>query len=203
MAIAYGDRMQVDQASAQLQGVDYLHSPNQCARPAGKQPELVVIHGISLPAGQFGGDYVAQLFTNQLDTQGDSRFVELDGLAVSAHLYIRRDGHMTQFVAFDQCAWHAGRSRFGDRDNCNDFAIGIELEGTDHHPYEAVQYSQLESVLIALRKAYPKIERDRVVGHCHIAPGRKTDPGPAFDWQRLQRNLGLDLPVTQPQACEQ
>lgn len=202
MDIAYGDRMQVDQASAQLQGIDYLHSPNQNARPAGMQPELVVIHGISLPAGQFGGDYVAQLFTNRLDTRGDSRFVYLDGLAVSAHLYIRRDGHTIQFVAFDQCAWHAGRSRFGDRHNCNDFAIGIELEGTDDQPYEPAQYTQLESVLSALRQAYPHIQADRVVGHCHIAPGRKTDPGPAFDWQRLQRSLGIDRPVTQPKALE-
>lgn len=194
--------MQVDQTSARLQGADYLHSPNQSARPAGMQPELVVIHGISLPAGQFGGDYVAQLFTNRLDTRGDSRFVYLDGLAVSAHLYIRRDGQIIQFVAFDRCAWHAGQSCFGHRNNCNDFAIGIELEGTDDQPYESAQYTQLESVLTALRQAYPCIQADRVVGHCHIAPGRKTDPGPAFDWQRLQRNLGIDRPVTQPQAFE-
>ena len=191
--------MQVDQMTGRLRGVDYVHSPNQQPRPAGIAPELVVIHGISLPAGQFGGEYVDQLFTNALDTQGDPRFAYLAGLRVSAHVYIRRDGRVTQFVGFNEMAWHAGQSWFAERDNCNDFAIGIELEGTDEQPYAAIQYSRLEAVLTALQTAYPGIATDRVVGHCHIAPGRKTDPGLAFDWARLQRTLGIMKPTTQPQ----
>ncbi|MFM9816355.1 UNVERIFIED_CONTAM: 1,6-anhydro-N-acetylmuramyl-L-alanine amidase AmpD [Spiribacter pallidus] len=189
--------MQVDRTTGLLTGVSYVDSPNRGPRPCGCQPELIVIHSISLPAGSFGGDYIDRLFTNQLDTRRDERFVELYGLRVSAHLLIRRDGHMTQFVPFGQRAWHAGESAFEGRRGCNDFSIGIELEGTDDTPYADVQYDRLEPVIDALREAYPDIGRNRVVGHCHIAPGRKSDPGPSFDWGRLEDNLGLTRPVTQ------
>lgn len=193
--------MQVNRSTGLLEGVSYLASPNRSARPAGCGPELVVIHGISLPAGHFGGGYVSRLFTNQLDTRNDARFAYLSGLRVSAHLFIHRDGHLTQFVPFSQRAWHAGESVFDGRRDCNDFSIGIELEGTDETEYTADQYAVLEAALSALRTAYPGIGHDRVVGHCHIAPGRKSDPGPGFDWGRLQRSLGILQPVTQPQVA--
>jgi len=192
--------MQVDEATGLLKGVSYLDSPNRGARPHGVRPELIVIHGISLPAGQFGGDYITRLFTNRLDTRDDARFGHLNGLRVSAHLLIQRDGHLTQFVPFDQRAWHAGQSVFAGREDCNDFSIGIELEGTDHTPYTERQYERLEQVIPALREAYPGIGADRIVGHCHIAPGRKSDPGPEFDWGRLQTRLRIQRPVTQPSS---
>ena len=192
--------MRVEEATGLLDGVSYLSSPNRGARPTGVLPELIVIHGISLPAGEFGGGYVSRLFINQLDTRGDPRFADLSGLRVSAHLLIHRDGHVTQFVPFTQRAWHAGESVFNGRRDCNDFSIGIELEGSDDTAYTDTQYERLEAAIAALRVAYPGIGRDRVVGHCHIAPGRKSDPGPDFDWGRLQRRLGIQRPITQPQA---
>ncbi|MDR9433744.1 MAG: 1,6-anhydro-N-acetylmuramyl-L-alanine amidase AmpD [Spiribacter sp.] len=191
--------MWVDSATGRLQEVAYVESPHRGARPKGAEPELIVIHGISLPEGIFGNDHVLQLFTNRLDTRNDERFTHLAGLRVSAHLYIHRDGHITQFVPFTQRAWHAGHSSFAGRSECNDFSIGIELEGTDQSHYADIQYQCLEAVIPALRDAYPGIAEDRVVGHCHIAPGRKSDPGPLFDWGRLQRTLGIRQPVTQPQ----
>jgi AmpD protein len=193
-------RMQVNRSTGRLEGVSYLASPNCNARPAGCEPELVVIHGISVPAGHFGDGHVEGLFTNELDTDSDERLAHLSGVQVSAHLLIHRDGHITQFVPFNQRAWHAGESSFNQRANCNDFSIGIELEGTDMTTYAGVQYDVLEQVLRALREAYPEIGDDRVVGHCHIAPGRKSDPGPRFDWGRLQRSLGILQPVTQPRV---
>jgi len=195
--------MQVNRSTGRLEGVTYLASPNCNARPAGCQPELVIIHGISVPAGHFGGGHVSQLFTNQLNTDSDPRFAELAGLRVSAHLFIHRDGDLTQFVPFSERAWHAGESCFQQRRNCNDFSVGIELEGTDETHYAGLQYDVLERVLRALREAYPQIANDRVVGHCHVAPDRKTDPGPGFDWARLQRRLGILQPVTQLQVAAQ
>ena len=192
--------MQVDKASGLIAGACFVDSPNRGARPAGQVPELIVVHGISLPAGQFGGGHITELFTNQLDTRGDARFAHLAGVRVSAHLLIARDGHVTQYVPFGQRAWHAGGSVFQGRSDCNDFSIGIELEGTDTQPYRTIQYETLERLITALRDAYPAIGDDRVVGHCHIAPGRKSDPGPGFEWQRLQRNLGIHCPVTQRRA---
>ena len=189
--------MQMDASTGLMAGVSFMDSPNRGPRPQGAEPELIVVHGISLPAGQFGGGYVGQLFTNQLDTQDDPRFAHLTGLRVSAHVLIARDGHLTQFVSFGERAWHAGDSVFQGRHECNDFSIGIELEGTDEAGYRDVQYDRLEAMIRMLRAVYPGIGSDCVVGHCHIAPGRKSDPGPDFDWGRLQRNLGITRPITQ------
>jgi len=189
--------MRIDAVSGQVAEAAFVASPNQGERPAGQTPELIVVHGISLPAGQFGGGHVTELFTNQLDTRGDARFGHLAGLRVSAHVLIARDGELTQYVTFDRRAWHAGESVFEGRRDCNDFSIGIELEGTDSRPYRPIQYDRLEALIAALRVAYPAIGPDRVVGHCHVAPGRKSDPGPDFDWQRLARNLDIRCPITQ------
>jgi N-acetyl-anhydromuramoyl-L-alanine amidase len=164
-------------------------SPNQDDRPPDAAPELVVIHGISLPPGSFGGPYIEQLFTNCLDRQAHPYF---DGIAdshVSAHLLIRRDGALVQFVPFGRRAWHAGPSSFRGRSGCNDFSIGIELEGEDRCPYTAEQYTGLAGVISALLEAYPGLDARSIAGHCDVAPGRKTDPGPAFDWLRLYDRL--------------
>lgn len=168
-----------------LQRVRHCPSPNFNQRPAGQRIDLLVIHNISLPPGEFGGGYVEQLFMNQLDCAAHPAFADLRDLRVSAHLFIDRRGHATQFVSFDQRAWHAGQSQFGGRDNCNDFSIGIELEGTDTLPYTDLQYHNLRALTRALRAHYPALQADRIVGHCDIAPERKTDPGPAFDWIRF------------------
>lgn len=164
-------------------------SPNCNERPAGCAIELLVIHNISLPAGRFGGGYIEALFTNCLDCGAASGFADLAGLEVSAHLLIDRFGVATQFVAFDRRAWHAGKSQFAGRENCNDFSIGIELEGADTLPYTDAQYATLAAVTHTLRDRYPALGPQRIVGHSAIAPGRKTDPGPAFDWARLQQLL--------------
>jgi AmpD protein len=163
-------------------------SPNFDSRPAGCGVDLVVVHGISLPPGEFGGPHIERLFCNRLDPHAHDCFRTVADLRVSAHLLIRRDGGLVQFVALSDRAWHAGESRFGDRVRCNDFSIGIELEGTDCTPYEAAQYERLGGVCRSLMHRWPAIGSDRVVGHSDIAPDRKTDPGPAFDW-RLLRSL--------------
>jgi len=149
----------------------------------------LVIHNISLPPGQFGGPYICDFFTNCLDVGADPYFEGIGSLKVSAHLLIRRDGEMVQFVSFDDRAWHAGQSTFAGADNCNDFAIGIELEGTDDMPYTDDQYRVLQDVTEALMSRYPALDKQRIVGHSDIAPGRKTDPGPAFDWPRYLNSL--------------
>lgn len=172
----------------------HCRSRNCNERPAGASVELLVVHNISLPAGHFGGGYIEALFTNCLDCAADPSFAELAGLEVSAHLLIDRAGAITQFVGFDQRAWHAGKSRFEERENCNDFSIGIELEGTDLLPYTGAQYTVLAAVTRLLMQRYPALEPRRIVGHSDIAPGRKTDPGPAFDWARLRRLLNPDHP---------
>ena len=168
-----------------LEQARFAASPHCDARPAGSPIELIVVHGISLPAGQFGLGYIHDLFLGQLDSSLDPSFAVLEGLRVSAHLLIRRTGELIQYVPFDQRAWHVGISCWQGRTVCNDFSIGIELEGTDTHPYTDAQYAQLAQVVKALRAAYPDIPEYGVTGHEHIAPGRKTDPGPSFDWQRL------------------
>ncbi len=165
-------------------------SPNCNERPAGCVIELLVIHNISLPPGQFGGGHVVELFCNCLDGNAHPAFAKLAGLTVSAHLLIERDGAVTQFVPFGARAWHAGASQFRGRDNCNDFSIGIELEGTDTVPYTDIQYQQLARITALLRQAFPGIVPDHIVGHSDVAPGRKSDPGPAFDWQRYR--LGME-----------
>ena len=154
-------------------------SPNFDARPDGCAIELLVIHNISLPAGQFGGPYIADLFANQLDLHAHPSFASLQGVRVSAHFLIRRDGSLLQFVSTEQRAWHAGLSTFEGRDRCNDFSIGIELEGCDSLPYEIPQYQILVNLTLCLQERYGL---RAVCGHQDIAPGRKTDPGPHFDW---------------------
>ncbi|GAB4361680.1 MAG: 1,6-anhydro-N-acetylmuramyl-L-alanine amidase AmpD [Gammaproteobacteria bacterium] len=179
----------IDPGTGRLPAARWVPSPNCDARPPGVTPDLVVIHGISLPPGEFGGSWIEALFTNRLDPTAHPFFTEIESLRVSAHLLIRRDGGMIQFVSFNDRAWHAGASCYGGRENCNDFAIGIELEGTDEVPYRDEQYEQLTAVVTALLEAYPTLSSERIVGHCDIAPGRKSDPGPAFDWQRLRAGL--------------
>jgi len=174
-----------------LAGSEWVESPNSDERPKGVEINLLVIHGISLPPGEFGGHWIDALFTNCLDCNAHPYFEQLNGLHVSAHLLIRRSGEIVQFVPFQKRAWHAGKSHFAGRDGCNDFSIGIELEGCDDVPYEAIQYSQLEEVTVALMNEYKGITLDRVVGHCDIAPKRKTDPGPAFDWSRFRQALKI------------
>ena len=172
-----------------LTGVSQCPSPNQDARPDAVDISLLVIHGISLPPGRFGGPCIRRLFTNSLDPAEHPFFDTIKGLKVSAHLLIRRHGGILQFVGFDRRAWHAGVSQFGGRENCNDFSVGIELEGTDETPYTDRQYRALIRVTRCLQRAYPDITPARIVGHCDIAPGRKTDPGPAFDWARYRAGL--------------
>jgi AmpD protein len=164
-------------------------SPNQDARPPGATIDLIVIHGIGLPPGQMGGPWVEKLFLNELPPLAHPFFATLAGLRVSTHLFIRRDGERVQFVPFHARAWHAGQSVWRHRVACNDFSIGIELEGADDLPYEDVQYQGLADTIKALRRAYPTLAPDALVGHSDIAPGRKTDPGPAFDWPRLEALL--------------
>lgn len=165
-------------------------SPNFNPRPDNTPISLLVIHNISLPPGEFGGGYVQQFFQNQLDANLHPYFATIASLQVSAHLFIERDGKVTQFVAFDQRAWHAGTSSFDGVVNCNDYSIGIELEGTDRLPYTNEQYAALAKVTRQLLLTYPTLTPERITGHEHIAPGRKTDPGPAFDWPRFSASLG-------------
>lgn len=172
-----------------LQGVEHCPSPNYGERPGDTAVDLLVIHNISLPAGVFGGRYIHDLFCNCLNCDAHPSFADLRDLEVSAHALIDRSGHTTQFVSFDDRAWHAGVSEFAGRPNCNDYSIGIELEGTDTVGYTAQQYQTLVQVTQALQRKYPLIGKQRIVGHCDIAPGRKTDPGPAFDWAYFRKEL--------------
>jgi len=164
-------------------------SPNYNQRPCGEPVSLLVIHNISLPPGQFGSGCIEAFFCNQLDSRGHPYFEEIADLQVSAHLLISREGLSTQFVSFDDRAWHAGQSRFEGRESCNDFAIGIELEGTDDTPYTDAQYRELARVTRLLLLTYPALTPSRITGHADIAPERKTDPGPAFDWGRYLGSL--------------
>ncbi|OOG22896.1 N-acetylmuramoyl-L-alanine amidase [Thioalkalivibrio denitrificans] len=182
--------MRVDVPSGWLEGARRVPSPNHDARPEGVRPELIVIHAISLPPGEFGGPWIDRLFTNRLDPQAHPFFREIAGLEVSAHLLIRRDGELVQYVPFHLRAWHAGVSSWRGREGCNDFSIGIELEGCDDRPFEDVQYERLAGAILALRRAYPSIAPDSLTGHADIAPERKTDPGPHFRWATLWAALG-------------
>jgi AmpD protein len=170
-------------------------SPNQDERPAQAEPRLIILHGISLPPGEYGGSYIESLFTNQLDWTAHPYFREIEGLLVSAHVLVRRLGEVIQFVPFERRAWHAGDSCFRGQSCCNDYSIGIELEGVDDAPYTDEQYVSLISVIQAIMGAYPSLTTRSIAGHCDVAPGRKTDPGPAFDWLRLYDGLNND-------ACE-
>ena len=167
----------------------HVPSPNCNARPIGVQVDLLVVHNISLPPGQFGGDHITALFTNTLDPDGHPFFKDIAGLEVSAHFLIRRDGECLQFVSTEERAWHAGQSAWCGRQNCNDFSIGIELEGTDTVDYTEAQYAQLCQLVRRLQHRYPRLKDGAIVGHSDIAPGRKTDPGPAFDWSRFRHAL--------------
>ena len=175
----------LDSSTGWLQGVRHLASDNPNARPS-PEISLLVIHNISLPPGQFGTGMVEALFTNQLPIDAHPYFKDLEGLKVSAHFFISREGAITQFVSCKDRAWHAGISEFMHRKNCNDFSLGIELEGVDDQAYSDAQYQSLNQLVNELTKHYPLITPDRICGHSDIAPERKTDPGPAFIWQRLQ-----------------
>lgn len=164
-------------------------SPNCDARPSGTAIDLLVIHNISLPPGEFGGPWIDALFTNRLDRHAHPSFESIHGMRVSSHLLIRRDGEVVQYVAFDRRAWHAGVSNYQGRERCNDFSIGIELEGSDTTAFTEAQYAALLPVTRAIMAAYPGISAHRITGHQHIAPGRKTDPGPYFDWNRYRGAL--------------
>ena len=181
--------MHIDLATGLIARVRQVLSPHFDARPPGTVADLIVIHGISLPPGEFGGAFIDQLFTGNLDPQAHPYFRDVAGKRVSAHVLIRRDGGVVQYVPFQARAWHAGQSQYEGRAVCNDFSVGIELEGTDDLPYEDPQYESLAHLIRALLAAYPSLSSERVVGHCDIAPGRKTDPGRAFDWKRLRRSI--------------
>ncbi|HKZ73400.1 MAG TPA: 1,6-anhydro-N-acetylmuramyl-L-alanine amidase AmpD [Steroidobacteraceae bacterium] len=179
----------LDLATGLLAGVRQVLSPHCDERPGGIAPDLIVVHGISLPPGEFGGPWIDRLFTGGLPPEAHPYFREVAALRVSSHALVRRSGEIVQYVPFTARAWHAGASEYCGRMVCNDFSIGIELEGVDDQPYEDAQYAALASVLSTLLAAYPSLSRDRIVGHSDIAPGRKTDPGPAFDWPRLKARL--------------
>ena len=169
-----------------VDGAARIESPNCDLRPDGCSVSLIVIHAISLPPGQFGSDDISRLFTNRLQAAAHPYFQQIADLRVSAHFLVRRDGSLVQFVSCLRRAWHAGVSEWKGRERCNDFSIGIELEGCDDLPFEDAQYSRLASLIGGLRKSYPI---EDIVGHSDVAPGRKTDPGPCFDWAKLQRRL--------------
>jgi len=183
--------MKINTTTGLLEDVTHVASPNCDERPDASEMDLVVIHNISLPPGQFGGPWIDALFTNTLDPKAHPYFAEIHQLHVSSHILIRRDGKITQYVPFHKRAWHAGKSQYQSRERCNDFSIGIELEGCDEQNYQDAQYSQLAHLIDTLCTTYPTLSTQRLTGHCDIAPGRKTDPGPAFDWHRLHKLLGL------------
>jgi AmpD protein len=185
----------IDVASGWLDGTRRLESPNCDERPPGIQPELIVVHGISLPPGEFGGPWIDALFTNSLPPEQHPYFAQVADLRVSAHALVRRDGEVVQYVPFGRRAWHAGQSRWMGRERCNDFSVGIELEGTDARAYEPAQYAALARLIAALCRAYPTLSPARVVGHSDVAPGRKSDPGIAFDWPLLRALVRFEMEV--------
>ena len=168
-----------------LENVRVVESPNYEDRPGNAEVDLLVIHNISLPPGKYGGDFVEQLFLNCLNPEAHPYFAEIADVRVSSHLYIKRSGEVIQFVPLAKRAWHAGTSNWCGRENCNDFSIGIELEGCDEQPFTDAQYDALIAMTGHIQAIYPAITKDRIVGHSDIAPDRKTDPGPCFDWQRF------------------
>jgi len=188
-------RLDLNPASGLLGRARQVASPNCDDRPAGVAPELILIHGISLPPGEFGGPWVDRLFANGLPRDEHPFFAGIADLRVSAHVLIRRDGEIVQYVPFHRRAWHAGESSWEGRPRCNDFSIGIELEGTDTTRYESAQYAMLARLVAELCRAYPTLSADRVVGHSDVAPGRKSDPGPAFDWPLLRALVRFELEV--------
>lgn len=185
--ITENDAMIVD---GWLQWATHCPSPNFNLRTDKGDISLLIIHNISLPPGEFGGGFVQQFFQNKLQREAHPYFETIAELKVSAHLFIERDGKVTQFVPFDARAWHAGNSSFAGVADCNNYSIGIELEGADDIPYSDAQYQELQKVSRQLLLTYPKLTPERITGHSDVAPGRKTDPGPAFDWQRYRTSLG-------------
>jgi AmpD protein len=179
----------IDVTSGLLARARQVASPNFDERPVGVFPDLIVIHGISLPPGEYGGPWIDRLFTNALPHDAHPYFAQVAELQVSSHALVRRDGEVVQYVPFHLRAWHAGRSTHLGRERCNDFSVGLELEGADEAPYEPVQYRVLAETIRDLCLAYPTLSIERVVGHSDVAPGRKTDPGIAFDWPRLRALL--------------
>ena len=179
----------IDPSGNTLLAARQVPSPNFDERPAGCAIGLIVIHGISLPPGEYGGPWIDQLFTNCLDPDEHDYFQEIAHLKLSSHLLVRRDGELVQYVPFSRRAWHAGESCYDGHSACNDFSIGIELEGQDSEAYTEEQYVRLAEVIHELITVFPELSADRIVGHCDIAPERKTDPGEAFDWQQLHDRL--------------
>ena len=186
-------RMKIDPATGLLVGARQVLSPHCDARPAGVLPELLVVHGISLPPGEFGGPWIDRLFTGTLSPDAHPYFRTIATQRVSAHALIRRDGQIVQYVPFGERAWHAGQSAWAGRTACNDFSIGVELEGTDDTPYSDAQYPALAELLAALLAAYPSLTPQAIVGHSDVSPGRKTDPGASFEWPRLRTELDAAL----------
>ncbi len=184
-----GVPLTIDASTGLLAGARQVLSPHCDARPAGAAPELIVVHGISLPPGEFGGPWIDRLFTGTLPPDAHPYFRDLAAARLSAHALIRRDGEIVQYVPFGERAWHAGVSEYRGRAACNDFSVGLELEGTDDTPYTKAQYQQLAALAAALLSAYASLTAEAIVGHSDIAPGRKSDPGPAFDWARFRAAL--------------
>ena len=181
--------MKIDVTSGFLEGVRRVDSENFDFRPDGVEPEAIIVHAISLPPGQYGGTEIEGLFCNCLDITAHPYFRDLENLRVSAHFLIRRDAEIIQFVSLNKRAWHAGVSFCLGRENVNDFSIGIELEGCDEDTFEDSQYAALNSLIHALIEHYPQMGYDKIFGHSDIAPGRKTDPGPNFDWSRIREQV--------------
>lgn len=190
--------MQIDQHW--LLDAERIPSPNFDDRPDASDISLIVIHCISLPPGQWGTQYINRLFLNNLDPAEHPYFREIFQLKVSAHVLVQRDGHLSQYVPFDKRAWHAGQSSYQGRERCNDFSIGIELEGSDDTAFTAAQYASLSRLISVLFDHYPKLGKQGITGHSDIAPGRKTDPGPGFSWPRLLTLLD-DLLLDAPRQC--
>jgi AmpD protein len=189
--------LQIEPGTGLLAGVRQVLSPHFDARPKDVAPELVVVHGISLPAGEFGGPWIDHLFAGNLPAEAHPTFRETAALRVSALAVIRRDGSITQYVPFGMRAWHAGQSQYQGRSGCNDFSIGIELEGTDTIPYTDAQYESLAALVGALLSTYHTLSAERIAGHSDIAPGRKTDPGPVFEWARFRHVLAEHQQTTE------
>lgn len=188
-ATVLGEDLKALRDTGRLSSARWCPSPNYGPRPEGADISLLVVHSISLPPSQFGGPYIEQFFTNCLNPNDHPYFSTIANMRVSAHALVRRDGTVMQFVSLLERAWHAGRSSFQGVEECNDFSIGIELEGADDIPYTPEQYRSLAVLTVVIRSAWPAITSDRVMGHCDIAPGRKTDPGPAFDWHQFRSSL--------------
>lgn len=179
----------MEQDKGWLAAAERCPSPNYNDRPGQGEVSLLLIHNISLPPGQFGGSCIRDFFCNRLDCDGHPYFHQLRDVEVSAHLLIERGGTLVQFVGFEKRAWHAGESSFHGVPDCNDYSIGIELEGTDQSAYTDAQYASLAQIAVALMKLYPAISLDRITGHSDVAPGRKTDPGLAFDWKYFRQQI--------------